>query len=152
MLRGVPGSVRKWFLGWVRLTPHFVVGGADSPYLKRWYVIPRNPVFNVYLHQFLRDDDDRALHDHPSDNVSILLVGSYREHLESGSRVKCAGDVIRRTATMPHRIQLITKTCWTLFITGPRKRVWGFHCPRGWIPWQEFVDQNDAGNVGKGCP
>ena len=43
----------------------FVIGGAERPYLRRWWVIPRNRLFNVYLHQFLRSDDDRALHDHP---------------------------------------------------------------------------------------
>ena len=45
--------------------PDFIVGGKDNPYLLRWFVIPRNPVFNIYLHRFLRSDDDRALHDHP---------------------------------------------------------------------------------------
>lgn len=55
-----------------RRAPDVVIGEADSPYLLRWHPIPRNPIFNVYLHQFLRDDDDRALHDHPWVNVSLL--------------------------------------------------------------------------------
>ena len=25
----------------------------------------RNKIFNIYLHQIIRSDDDRALHDHP---------------------------------------------------------------------------------------
>lgn len=45
--------------------PDFYIGGNANPYLLRWWVIPRNRFFNVYLHKFLRDDDDRALHDHP---------------------------------------------------------------------------------------
>jgi len=141
----------KWVKGWLRLTPHFIVGGVTNPYLKRWYILPRNRWFNIYLHQFLRDDDDRALHDHPSDNVSILLRGRYREHCRDGSYDRSVGDVVRRVADKPHRVQLLTRTCWTLFVTGPRKRVWGFHCPKRWVPWQEFVDQNDSGNIGKGC-
>lgn len=144
-------SMKKWIVGWLTLTPHFIVGGVKQPYLKRWYIIPRNTFFNIYLHQFLRDDDDRALHDHPSDNLSIILRGSYIEHLTRGAKVRDVGDVVRRYATTPHRISLVSKTCWTLFLTGPRKRVWGFHCPKGWIPWIDFVDQNDAGNVGNGC-
>jgi hypothetical protein len=40
---------------------------------------------------------------------------------------------------------------WTLFITGRRVRDWGFHCPKGWVPWQEFTDPTDSGRVGKGC-
>lgn len=43
--------------------PHFVIGNADNPYMLRWFILPRNRLFNIYLHKFLRDDDDRALHD-----------------------------------------------------------------------------------------
>src|SRR5881392_3402104 len=60
--------------------PDFTVGSPDRPYLQRWWLLPRNPVLNVYLHQFLRDDDDRALHDHPWDWCSVLLKGGYCEH------------------------------------------------------------------------
>lgn len=63
-----------------RRPPDFVIGGAERPYLLRWWLIPRNPVFNVYLHQFMRSDDDRALHDHPWANCSVLLRGAYTEH------------------------------------------------------------------------
>ena len=38
--------------------PDFVVGKPEDPYLLRWWVIPRNKRFNVYLHKFLRSDDD----------------------------------------------------------------------------------------------
>src|SRR3546814_8204117 len=47
----LPISLRK---------PDITIGGEDNPYLRRWYIIPRNRWFNVYLHEFLRDDDDRA--------------------------------------------------------------------------------------------
>ena len=38
-----------------------VVGGDADPYLRRWWLIPRNRIFNVYLHHFMRSDDDRVL-------------------------------------------------------------------------------------------
>ena len=57
-------------------TPDLVIGGWDDPYLLRWWLIPRNRWFNVYLHLFLRSDDDRALHDHPWFNLSFLLEGA----------------------------------------------------------------------------
>ena len=42
--------------------------------------------------------------------------------------------------------------CWTLFITGPVVRDWGFHCPdAGWVFWKNFVDARDAGSIGRGC-
>jgi hypothetical protein len=138
--------------------PDFVVGGAVDPYLLRWWLIPRNRFFNVYLHWFLRSDDDRALHDHPWVNMSILLKGEYTEHtiaaggIESAT-VRRAGQVCLRTSGKhAHRIELTNGPCWTLFITGPVYRAWGFHCPKaGWVPWQKFTDARDAGLTGKGC-
>ena len=39
--------------------PDFIIGGAERPYIRRWWIIPRNKLFNIYLHQVLRDDDER---------------------------------------------------------------------------------------------
>lgn len=152
----------------------FVIGGSARPYLRRWFVIPRNPVFNVYLHEFLRSDDDRALHDHPWLNVSILLRGEYVEHtiaaggIEHRQHFKAGQWRLRWTGRIAHRIELLRSVyaigngpakffgaplpCWTLFITGPRYRQWGFHCPqRGWVHWEEFTAPEDKGSIGKGC-
>lgn len=135
-----------------RRAPDFVIGGSERPYLRRWWVIPRNPIFNIYLHQFLRDDDDRALHDHPWFNLSILLRGQYREHTRTGAVVRRAGGFKLRSPWAAHRIELIDgEPCWTLFITGPRQRQWGFWCPQGWRHWKLFVDGKDAGSIGRGC-
>lgn len=144
-----PGLVKK-------LGPDFVVGGVEDPYLLRWYVIPRNPVFNVYLHLFLRSDDDRALHDHPWANLSVLLAGAYTEHTvrAGGTNVRTrreAGEVKWRGPRAAHRIELTDGACWTLFVTGPRVRNWGFHCPLGWVPWEDFTAPADKGLVGRGC-
>jgi hypothetical protein len=138
--------------------PDFIIGGADRPYLRRWFVIPRNPVFNVYLHHFLRSDDDRALHDHPWANLSILVRGEYTEHtiaaggIQRREVLKAGAVRLRWTGRIAHRIELHAGDCWTLFITGPRYRAWGFHCPeQGWIPWERFTATGDRGAVGKGC-
>lgn len=151
----------KWpqFLTFPRKSD-FVVGTETDPYLRRWWVIPRNKYFNVYLHQFCRSDDDRAMHDHSYWNMSILLSGSYREYMTKGPtpyipRHRGAGAVVIRRPETPHRISLYEgRRVWTLFITGPRVREWGFHCDEGkrWIPWQQFVTQRPGGNVeGPGC-
>lgn len=139
-----------------RRPPDFIIGGEDNPYMRRWWVIPRNRFFNVYLHHFLRSDDDRALHDHPWWNLSVLLEGEYTEWtIAAGgvhqAAVRRSGQFKFRGANTAHRIELHKGACWTLFITGPRIREWGFHCPKGWRPWQQFVDTRDSGAVGKGC-
>lgn len=160
--------LRKWAVGWLTLTPHFLIGDPQRPYVRRWYVLPRNPLLNVYLHQFLRDDDDRALHDHPWPSVSLLLKGSYVEQRfladfidgysggrtmeETFKRTYRRGSVIFRRSTHTHRIELPDgRPAWTLFITGPVVREWGFHCPRGWVHFKEFTKPGATGEIGKGC-
>lgn len=145
--------VWRYLRGWLKREPHFIIGSPDNPYLRRWYVIPRNHYCNIYLHQFLRSDDDRALHDHPWRSVSFVLRGRYIDHTAERSWLFRAGSIVRRTAVNAHRVELINGApAWTLFITGPVRREWGFHCPKGWVPWQEFVAHTPGGNtLGRGC-
>lgn len=149
--------------------PDFIIGNPRDPYLRRWWVIPRNRFFNIYLHHFRRSDDDRALHDHPYlFNCSLLLDGMYREWVRWEDRPKGAevatstdsaicgidryeGAYAWRWGAAPHRIELPNGGCWTLFITGPRVREWGFLCPNGWIPWHVFTKSDRPGEIGKGC-
>lgn len=148
-----------WLINWVtKRKPDVVIGGENTPYLYRWHIIPRNRVFNAYLHLFLRSDDDRALHDHPWANLSVLLRGKYVEHtIDAGGierrTVFGSGDWrLRLTGKLAHRIELFDGPCWTLFVSGPRYRQWGFHCPKqGWIHWRRFTASEDSGAVGPGC-
>lgn len=152
--------LHRWLLSrtFHRRQPDLVVGGQDNPYLLRWFVIPRNRFFNVYLHLFLRSDDDRALHDHPWANCSLLLKGTYTEHtIAQGGihhrAVRKAGNwYFRPSGKLAHRVELTDGPCWTLFITGPVYREWGFHCEyAGWVHHKLFTDPADRGSVGKGC-
>lgn len=171
-----------------RRQPDLVVGAEnpDGAYLLRWYVTPWRGWFssvpegelkrwqraalwcirwlpNLYLHKFLRDDDDRAHHDHPSWAFSAILQEGYVEHTIA------AGGIHVRTEYAPgsvrflpmrhvHRIELHRDAagnavpCWTLFLFGPRLRSWGFHCPdRGWVHWRDFTADGKPGEIGKGC-
>jgi hypothetical protein len=136
--------------------PDFIIGGEDDPYMRRWWIIPRNKWFNIYLHEFLHSDEDRALHDHPWVNMSILLEGTYWEHTISYGGVHkvkqySAGDIKCRGPRFAHRIE-IKEPCWTLFITGPVVREWGFHCAEaGWRHWKKFTSPTDKGQTGLGC-
>jgi hypothetical protein len=141
----------------MRRPPDFVIGGRDRPYMERWWLIPRNPWFNVYLHRILRSDDDRALHDHPWVNCSILLDGSYVELVPARrggyawgapttAKRRRAGAVVLRRARAPHRLVLDGGAAViSLFVTGPRTREWGFYAEHGWVHWQAFTDPDDPG-------
>lgn len=181
--------IREAILRWARnREPDFIIGGKESPYLRRHWLLPRNRFFNVYVHEFLRSDDDRALHDHPwLFNASWIIEGGYtewtpapEEWLMPDVTERCqyperetlkAGDWKFRWGPAPHRVELalewtivlargcpfpfpcpVPKKCWTVFVTGPIVREWGFHCiGRGWVHWKLFTARDDPGAVGKGC-
>ena len=155
----IPRWLHRWLCNrlFPRLTtkPDFLIGPPGEPYLRRWWIIPRNRWFNIYLHEMLHDDEDRALHDHPFPNCSIVLRRGYVEITPERCFIRCERDIVFRRATVLHRLKLMRPLSGppsvSLFITGPRIRVWGFACPRGWIPWTDFVDSRDHGAPGKGC-
>ena len=152
--------------------PDLFIGGRDKPYLLRWYVIPRNKFFNIYYHRFMQSDTAEALHDHPwLFNMSYLLLGEYTEFVPLNGEPLLSTPILRnegaikfRWGKSPHRVELyrrakavapdddvtpITITnieipVDTLFITGPIVRKWGFYCPKGWKPWEQFLDRYDS--------
>lgn len=144
---------QHWAKFMMTTTPNFVIGPPGDAYLRRWFVVPRNPFCNVYLHEILRGDDDRALHDHPWRNSSFIISGRYFEHLPDGSRLeRTAGWFGEREATASHRLETLPgERAVSLFVTGPKVREWGFHCPQGWRHWQDFTAGANGEVVGKGC-
>lgn len=146
--------------------PDFIIGPEDDPYMRRWFIIPRNPFQNIYLHEVLRSDDDRAGHDHPWNNQTLVIDGGYFEQTYYSARPWVAdyqyerkpGDIITRTAEDTHRLIVpFGGRAVTLFTTGPRIREWGFWCaadetrkPR-WVEWTDFTATDNKGLVGKGC-
>lgn len=155
--------IREAILRWARnREPDLIIGG-DAAYLRRFWLLPRNRFFNVYVHEFLRSDHDFAHHDRPYlFNASWIIDGTYIERMMRAGGVevedvRVAGQLKLRWGASPHRIELFgnsdgtRKACWTVFVTGPRVREWGFHCPHGWRHWREFTDPKDYGAVGKGC-
>lgn len=55
-----------------------IVNCDRNPYLLRWYVI-RTKWIGLFIHKFIRSDEDRALHDHPWNFLVIPIWRGYRE-------------------------------------------------------------------------
>lgn len=151
--------LRWWLTPWSGWYRHDAQGSAIDPSTLRWWQRALTRLPGIYLHAFLRSDDDRALHDHPWANCSLLLFGEYTEHtIASGGIhrrvIRRAGAVKFRRAKSAHRVELHAGgPVWSLFFTGIRLRHWGFHCPeRGWVHWRAFTDPATGGaTIGKGC-
>src|SRR6185503_4875319 len=116
--------------------PDVSIGPEDQPYMLRWILFRNHLLGGLYLHLFLEDDDDRALHDHPWPSLSFVLAGEQREvYSERGwnpsdksqhsARMIRAGDVIYRSPKFAHRIELRSETAMTLFFIGPHIKSWG---------------------------
>lgn len=145
--------------------PDITIGPPDNPYMERWHLIPRNKWFNIYLHKISRSDDDRALHDHRADNLSIILKGSYLEHTYSfwdtqrlfhfgytsqTHDIYKPGRIRYRKAEEPHRLELLMNTegkevpVWTLWIKFPERREWGFWPNHEWMDWKTYLKKYDT--------
>lgn len=137
--------------------PDVRIYAADTtePFLDRWVIIPRNPLISLYLHRF--NASDPIPHDHPyTFNASWLIDGVYREEYLDGSHIwRAPGELIVRFGKTPHSVKLLALTdggfqpAWSLFLTGPRYRVWGFYCPKGWVPWNKAVKTDDPKKFAK---
>lgn len=151
-----PEDMRRWAGMIMKRPPDFKIQGESGlgDYLHRWYVIPRNEHMNVYLHHMLRSDKD-VPHDHPWANTSLIIGGRYVEQtLDGHNVVRRPGDIVHRAAADAHRLILYKgETAMSLFFTGPKTRDWGFHCPKGWVSWQDFTGgvHSGRGNIGRGC-
>lgn len=135
-------------------TPYFHLKG----YMNRWWLeregelnaegAPTGPAKRI--HEILRSDADRHLHDHPWDYTTVILAGGYWEErpadplhptVERVIEWMAPGRILRRQAESAHRLILPDgATCTTLFATGPRRRDWGFHTEAGWVHWRQYLN------------
>lgn len=171
--------LRAWAHKKTQTPPDFVIRPNGQDQTLRWFVIPKNRFFNIYLHKFVLSDEDRALHCHPWPNCSILIDGEYIEWTLAATRPyannpkvfrethrgyrRKEGFCYFRKAAAAHRVELLPVLnmyqmttgryypVTTIFITGPKIREWGFWCPKGWRHWRDFCDARDTGVIGRGC-
>ena len=154
-------KILAWYFIWryQNKKPNFTIRiENDVDYLYRWWVIPRNKYFNIYLHKVVGDDEP-FFHDHPWNSVGIILKGEYVEwtpyeqnrfHKLKRKLTNAAfsietlsqGNIKYRDITYAHYLTVskpddrwyegkVYEPVWSLFITGPKKRDWGFYNKQG---------------------
>ena len=132
------------------IRPHKIIIRPDgAPYMRRWHLIPRNPWFNVYLHNIMGSDYAKDPHDHPwAWFASIVLRGAYVEEIyrkrDRGVRldripVRKAGRAYVAGRGHLHRVRVLRSPVWTLFITGHAIKEWGFHTSKGWVRKDQYL-------------
>lgn len=137
---------------------------AAVVHMARWHLLRWVRFVSVYLHEIIADDD-KDPHDHPWWNVSIPF-GWYIERrfvtppVDGQPLPAMVGEwcmplvPIFRRATTAHRIVLRgdgsgnAVKVWSLFITGPRRRTWGFWTERAgaarWVTADDYREHVGA--------
>ena len=127
------------------IEPHFVITSKKgNVHFRRWRLIETR-WFNIYIHQILRADEDKDMHDHPWSFWSIILKGGYIEFTKDGSIRRTFLDCAYRKYNFPHKIGVVIWPTWSFVITGPRKPNWGYHTKSGWIEkemYRELKNKN----------
>lgn len=89
----------------------------------------------LYIHEFMRSDNDRCPHDHPWWFITFVW-GGYWEETSTGRHWRRTGSLLYRPANFAHRIELEPgRKAWSLVLVGVKSRDWGFYTPKGWERW-----------------
>jgi len=100
------------------------LGRPECPYLYRWTFIFFG--YSIRLHHWLKSDDRRFFHDHPSNLISLILKGKYKNVTPNGSTEVKAGTIWKARAEDKHYLDIPEEGAWTLLFFGRKRRNWGF--------------------------
>ena len=118
-----------------------VVENNGKVYLERWFLFPRNPFFNIYLHRFT-NSDLATYHDHPWFSMAYVLEGEFIEHKPNMHPRYCReGSFYFRSPWTKHWLEVEEAPTWTLFFTGPVMKRWGFIENGKWKHHKTFLEK-----------
>ena len=109
---------------------------STGVYVRRWVMETR--WFSVRLHHWMHSDDSRAMHDHTWWFITFVIKGSYVDVIPPVTEWMGVGHRIAwRPALHRHTVQVSPGGCWTLLLTGPKIRPFGF-----WVNGEKFLRSN----------
>lgn len=120
-----------------------------GPYLDRYFLLGYKSYLSwkfrasVYLHRIWRSDNERHIHDHPWNFVSIILSGSYTEHTMFNHNWYGAGSILLRPAEWQHRL-VLERPVWTLVIVMNKRRSWGFNVDNKFVHNDDYTYFGDC--------
>jgi hypothetical protein len=81
---------------------------------------------SIRLHHWISPDDARSFHDHPWWFITLVIKGNYIDRSPDGDDHLYMGSIKYRPAAHRHTVIPSQHGCWTIIITGPVSRKWGF--------------------------
>lgn len=154
--------LRKYFT-------HKEIGWAEIGEKFTRYAIFRCRWFNIYLHQLYAPKWHPDCHDHPWGFVALLLWRGYLERVHvptpidifpvlrtsdgvranhlTADRRRRVGSILWRPAEFSHNVITPYGESWSIIITGPKSRDWGFKpCDRPTmptVPYEDYIHLNE---------
>lgn len=123
-------SLASWFLS--KLEKKDIGNGAGQVFFWRYHLL-KTRWLGIYLHEFVRSDHDRCLHDHPWGFVAVIIRGGYMEQMADGYYWRRPGSILWRPAKTAHRIEIpYGSRPWSLVFVGRKVRDCGFYTKDGW--------------------
>lgn len=117
---------------------------AGKLHFKRWRLLT-TPWFDVNLHGIYKEDQDKHLHNHPWNILTIILYGFYTEELEDKKEVlRWPFSVAYRDKSQFHKIQMLhSKVVYTLAITSKGTSDWGYKVNGIFVDHKTYREQKN---------
>lgn len=100
------------------------LGKPECPYAYRTMFIFFG--YSIRIHQWIRSDDKRFMHDHPWWFITFVLKGSYVDISPNGEDQLNQFSFRYRKANYQHYVDVPKSGAVTILLTGKRERRWGF--------------------------
>ncbi|VVB51713.1 Uncharacterised protein [uncultured archaeon] len=122
--------------------PRKEIGWAEIGEQFTRYQLLKTKWLNVYLHRLNAPKAHAECHNHPWSFITLILWGGYKEFLGDRWHRRRPGTILYRRAETAHNV-VTNGTSWSLVVTGPNRRDWGFQDCRlpagqGQIPWDVY--------------
>lgn len=126
---------KKWWTRHFGGSWHEPLGRPECPFAYRWHA--KLGAFSLRLHHWIGSDDPRYHHDHGWWFITFVLKGGYDDVTPSGEghkRESLRVPAIRfRPSTHIHTVESHEGGAWTLLLTGPHVREWGYHVGKKFV-------------------
>lgn len=96
------------------------------------------PLGSIRLHHWFHSDDARYFHDHPWWFLTLILAGGYTDANPAGNDRMTPGTIRYRPALHSHTVKVDPGGCWSILITGPKTRRWGFWVGKKWTKSNKY--------------
>lgn len=125
-------------------------------HFRRWRILS-TPWFSIFVHGIYQRDEDKHLHNHPWDYVSIVLKGTYIEATKNWKpdwsncwdfTTRGPLSIVSRDAGQYHKVATIVDgPVYSLFFTSSRYNHWGYSVEGLYVNHRKYRELKNSGKL-----